>query len=92
MRPETALLRALSGPPLSLVEQNFDFDLLTPQKLLEKSVGQKIRVFRTNPVTGADSSEAATASTRSVPSESNDASRHCCFLPKVSSMAASAAW
>ncbi len=34
MRPETALLRAVSGQPLSLVEQNFDFDLLTPQKLL----------------------------------------------------------
>ena len=31
MRPETALLRAVSGQPLSLVEQNFDFDLLTPQ-------------------------------------------------------------
>jgi hypothetical protein len=31
MRPETALLRAVSGPPFALIEQNFDFDLLTPQ-------------------------------------------------------------
>jgi hypothetical protein len=36
MRPETASLRALAGGSLRLIEQNFDFDLLTPQKLLEK--------------------------------------------------------
>ena len=37
MRPETALLRSLTSPGrLSVIEQNFDFDLLTPQKLLEK--------------------------------------------------------
>src|SRR5688572_7540643 len=37
MRPETALLRSLTHPgSLTLVEQNFDFDLLTPAKLLEK--------------------------------------------------------
>jgi len=58
IRPETALLTALGGG-LTVTEQNFDFDLLTPQKLLEKSVGSTIRVFRTNPTTGADSSEEA---------------------------------
>ena len=58
MRPETALLNAAGGV-LDVLEQNFDFDLLTAQKLLEKSVGQKIRVFRTNPETGEDSSEEA---------------------------------
>ena len=58
MRPETALLNA-PGDVVDVLEQNFDFDLLTPEKLLEKSVGQKIRVFRTNPETGADSSEEA---------------------------------
>ena len=37
MRPETALLRSLDYPNgFHLIEQNFDFDLLTPQKLLEK--------------------------------------------------------
>jgi hypothetical protein len=59
IRPETALLTG-RGTPLDIVEQNFDFDLLTPQKLLEKSVGQTIRVVRTNPETGVDSSEDAT--------------------------------
>ena len=43
MRPETALLRSLSSPgKLSVIEQNFDFDLLTPQKLLEKYVGKSV--------------------------------------------------
>ena len=61
MRPETALLRSLSNPgSLTLLEQNFDFDLLTPQKLLEKYVGREVRIFRTNPKTGIESMESAT--------------------------------
>lgn len=61
MRPETALLRSLTAPgQLSVLEQNFDFDLLTPQKLLEKYVGQSVTVVRTNPATGAETSEVAT--------------------------------
>ena len=59
IRPETALLTG-RGTPLDIVEQKFEFDLLTPQKLLEKSVGQTIRVVRTNPETGADTTEDAT--------------------------------
>jgi len=59
MRPETASLRALSGSALRLVEQNFDFDLLTPQKLLEKYVGKTITVIKTNPATGAETREEA---------------------------------
>jgi hypothetical protein len=61
MRPETALLRSLSHPgSLRLVEQNFDFDLLTPAKLLEKYVGREVRIVRTHPTTGAESIEKAT--------------------------------
>jgi hypothetical protein len=60
MRPETALLRAVSGQPLSLVEQNFDFDLLTPQKLLEKYVGREVTVIRSHPTTGEERREKAT--------------------------------
>ena len=59
MRPETASLRALSGGSLRLIEQNFDFDLLTPQKLLEKYVGRAVTVIRTNPATGAETREPA---------------------------------
>ena len=60
MRPETALLRAASGPALTLVEQNFDFDLLTPQKLLEKFVGRQVTVIRPHPTSDAERRETAT--------------------------------
>jgi hypothetical protein len=60
IQAETALLRATSGAGLELLEQNFDFDLLTPQKMLEKSVGELIRVIRVNPMTGVESTEYAT--------------------------------
>jgi hypothetical protein len=60
MRPETALLRSLTSPgKLAVIEQNFDFDLLTPQKLLEKYVGKNVGVIRTNPATGAETTEQA---------------------------------
>jgi hypothetical protein len=61
MRPETASLRSLTHPgSLALLEQNFDFDLLTPAKLLEKYVGREVKVFRVNPKTGVESFETAT--------------------------------
>jgi hypothetical protein len=61
MRPETAQLRSLSHPgALALIEQNFDFDLLTPAKLLEKYVGRSVRIVKTHPTTGVESFEAAT--------------------------------
>jgi hypothetical protein len=50
IRPETALLRNLTHPKdFWVAEQNFDFDLLTPQKLLEKYVGEKVTVVRSAP-------------------------------------------
>jgi hypothetical protein len=51
IRPETV---ALSGGGLSVVEQNFDYDLLTPSKMMEKAVGKQIQIVRTNPGTGAE--------------------------------------
>ncbi|GAB4352614.1 MAG: DUF4139 domain-containing protein [Immundisolibacter sp.] len=60
IRPQTALLRVADGKPIRLLEQNFDFDLLTPAKLLEKYVGRQVRVLRAHPTTGADSVETAT--------------------------------
>ncbi|MEX0645543.1 MAG: DUF4139 domain-containing protein [Parvularculaceae bacterium] len=45
---------------VSIVEQNFDFDLLSPDKLMEKAVGQSVRIVRTNPGTGAETTERAT--------------------------------
>jgi len=56
IRPATV---TLSGPGLGIVEQNFDFDLLTPYKLMEKAVGSVVTIVRTNPATGAETREQA---------------------------------
>lgn len=56
IRPETV---TLSGPGLAIVEQNFDYDLLSPDALMEKAVGQEITIVRTNPATGAETRERA---------------------------------
>jgi hypothetical protein len=61
LRPETAQLRNLSNPAgFRLQEQNFDFDLLTPEKLLEKYVGREVSVVKVNPATGVETRESAT--------------------------------
>jgi hypothetical protein len=56
IRPETV---SLTAPDISIVEQNFDYDLLTPAKLMEKAVGQDITIVRVNPATGAETREQA---------------------------------
>ncbi|MHB1085809.1 MAG: DUF4139 domain-containing protein [Thiobacillus sp.] len=61
MRPETAQLRNMSNPNgFRLQEQNFDFDLLTPQKLLEKYVGREVSIIRAHPTSGTETRETAT--------------------------------
>lgn len=60
MRPETALLRSVSNPgSITIAEQNFNFDLLTPQSLLNKYVGQTVSIVKINPATGVESKESA---------------------------------
>ena len=54
--PETV---TLSADGVGIVEQNFDFDLLSPSKLMEKAVGEEITLLRTNPATGAETRERA---------------------------------
>src|ERR1700734_1675705 len=56
IRPETA---SLAAADISIVEQNFDFDLLTPAKLMEKAVGQQVTLVRVNPSTGIETREQA---------------------------------
>jgi hypothetical protein len=51
---------SLSASDLSIVEQNFDFDLLTPSKLMEKAVGKQVQIVRTNPGNGQQVTETAT--------------------------------
>jgi hypothetical protein len=57
IRPETV---RLSADGVTIVEQNFDYDLLSPQALMAKAVGQTITLVRTNPATGAELRERAT--------------------------------
>ncbi len=54
LRAETALLAAVDGTQLRTLEQNLEFDLLTPQKLLEKSVGKEVTIIKTHPQTGEE--------------------------------------
>ncbi len=57
IRPETV---SLSAPGVSILEQNFDYDLLTPDKLMQKAVGQQVKIVRTNPGDGKETTEVAT--------------------------------
>lgn len=57
IRPETL---SFAAEDTAIVEQNFDFDLLTPAKLMEKAIGQTVTLIRTNPATGAETRERAT--------------------------------
>lgn len=56
IRPETL---SFSAADTAIVEQNFDFDLLTPTKMMEKAIGQTVTLLRTNPATGAETRERA---------------------------------
>src|SRR5262249_31737606 len=57
IRPETV---ALDARDVTIVEQNFDYDLLTPDKMMEKAVGTQVQIVRTNPGTGKETVETAT--------------------------------
>jgi hypothetical protein len=56
IQPQTV---TLSGVDIGIVEQNFDYDLLSPDKLMQKAVGQTVTIVRTNPATGKEVSEQA---------------------------------
>src|SRR3546814_20881619 len=43
-----------SFPTRRSSDLNFDFDLLSPDKLMEKAVGQTVTIVRTNPASGAE--------------------------------------
>lgn len=60
IQPESVHIESLSDRnALQVFEQNYRYDLLTPQKLLEKYVGRKLRVVRYNEKLGAEESKEA---------------------------------
>lgn len=56
IRPETV---TLTGDGIGIIEQNFDFDLLTPAAMMQKAVGETVTLVRVNPATGAEVRERA---------------------------------
>ncbi|WP_338502335.1 DUF4139 domain-containing protein [Sphingomonas kaistensis] len=56
IRAETV---TLTGSGIGIVEQNFDYDLLSPSALMQKAVGETITLVRVNPATGAETRERA---------------------------------
>jgi hypothetical protein len=60
IQPETVRLHSLtSGASFEVLEQNYRYDLLTPQKLLEKHVGKQISVYRYDERTGVEEKKQA---------------------------------
>ncbi len=56
IRPETV---GLAAADVSVVEQNFDYDLLSPTSLMQKAVGDTITLVHTSPATGTETRERA---------------------------------
>ncbi len=55
IQPETVHIKSLGAAGgLSVLEQNYRYDLLTPQTLLEKYVGKRVRAYRYHEQTGKE--------------------------------------
>lgn len=53
--PESVNIRPLESPEtFTVLEQNYEYDLLNPQKLLNKYVGKKVRLYTKNPYTNTE--------------------------------------
>jgi hypothetical protein len=62
VNPATVHFRSLSEPArLSVLEQNYEYDLLEPEKLLRKYVGRDVTLVRTRQDGGTTREEAVTA-------------------------------
>jgi hypothetical protein len=54
IQPETVHIKSRRPEWLRVLEQNYQYDLLNPQKLLEKYVGRTVTIYRYNERTGRD--------------------------------------
>jgi hypothetical protein len=60
IQPTTVHIKSLDDPAaLSVLEQNYRYDLLSPQKLMEKYVDKKVKVIRWNEKEGRDEEKEA---------------------------------
>jgi len=59
--PASVQVRSLAGPSsLRVLEQNYEYDLLNPQRLLEKYVGKEVKLFAENQFTEREDTLTAT--------------------------------
>jgi len=49
--PTSVAIAPLSGGELRVLEQNYEYDLLSPQKLMDKYVGKEVKLHQKNPHT-----------------------------------------
>ena len=50
--PASVHIKSLADPEsLRVLEQNYEYDLLSPQKLMDKYVGKEVRLYQKNPYT-----------------------------------------
>ncbi|MCC5814436.1 MAG: hypothetical protein JJT78_06745, partial [Leptospira sp.] len=58
--PQTVRVKPVKGSSqFSVFEQNYEYDLISNERLLEKYVGKEVTLFTTNPKTGEESSQKA---------------------------------
>lgn len=60
IRPETVSVTTAEGSPVRVLEQNYEYDLLSPAKILDKYVGREVTVYVTNDETGEEHPVTAT--------------------------------
>ena len=59
--PTSVYIKSLADPgSLDILEQNYEYDLLNPQKLLDKYVGKEVKLYQKNPYTEREEIVAAT--------------------------------
>jgi hypothetical protein len=68
IKPETVSLRSLSAPgSLQILEQNYAYDLMSPQKMMEKYVGKSVRLVNFSTEIGFTEKEATLLSVNDGP-------------------------
>lgn len=59
--PASVLIKSVADPDtLRVLEQNYEYDLLSPQKLMDKYVGKEVRLYQKNPYSEREEAVGAT--------------------------------
>ncbi len=59
--PTSVYIKSVADPgSLDVLEQNYEYDLLNPQKLLDKYVGKEVKLYQKNPYTEREETVSAT--------------------------------